>query len=374
MKKFMGHDKKIMVALIALLTKADLPIISNSNKRFLQSFVQPSKKTQKNAKYLKPNKKTDGYPTQGGGRPAPPSTYWSLQMKIYDSLFTQSKIQPKESAFAAFFPPAQRDFETPQERWDYPFKKIAERTSDGETAWGFVQEIYRSKYPATAYPKLRNYLNYTFLRLLFLEEEDGGNYFITSKDGKNICFNSGLQDQFGHDLLLSFSQFNGDTDEPHSDWVYNGTITPGADTYVDKFGTGTPKLAWYTKDSRDYIFNLDYQFNEEFFDHILARAKTRAGMSQMSDEIIKCYLNGVLKNLIPKIQRNYKVAIPVYYVDARKMQLLLPFPTMDGTTSAFLVDRDDERRRYTLKTILDMDQAYFAARLITRPDEDWLKP
>ena len=57
------------------------------------------------------------------------------------------------------------------------------------------------------------------------------------------------------------------------------------------------------------------------------------------------------------------------------MQLLLPFPAVTGDTySAFLVERDDERKRYVLKTILDMDHAYFAARLITRPDEYWLKP
>jgi hypothetical protein len=29
---------------------------------------------------------------------------------------------------------------------------------------------------------------------------------------------------------------------------------------------------------------------------------------------------------------------------------------------------------YKIKTVLDMDQAYFAARLITRPDKEWLNP
>jgi hypothetical protein len=54
------------------------------------------------------------------------------------------------------------------------------------------------------------------------------------------------------------------------------------------------------------------------------------------------------------------------------MQLLLPFFSA-GTTndvSCFLVDRDDATRTYRVKTIFDLDQAYFSARLIGRPDKD----
>ena len=87
------------------------------------------------------------------------------------------------------------------------------------------------------------------------------------------------------------------------------------------------------------------------------------------------YLRGAIENLIPKIRRNYKTAIPVYYVAEGRMQLLLPFHSSNGTDiSCFLVERDDTSRCYSIKTILDMDQAYFSARLITRPDKEWLNP
>lgn len=42
--------------------------------------------------------------------------------------------------------------------------------------------------------------------------------------------------------------------------------------------------------------------------------------------------------------------------------------------SCFLVERDDLNKSYHLKTIFDLDQAYFSARLITRPDREWLDP
>lgn len=291
-------------------------------------------------------------------------------MKKYDSLFTLGKEQPRETAFAAFFPPAgTRDF-------DIPFQWIAEKTFDGIDAWNFNQEIFREKYRFTKFPKLRNYLNYTFIRLQVLEEEDGGGYFVLSNDKEYICFNSGLQDKYENDLILIFQKFNsrGD-DEHHCDWVYSGVCTPNARNYTEKFGQELPKLAWYTKDSRDYIFDLSYTLNTELFAHAFERAKERAGLQNSPDEAVKNYLNGVLVGLPSKIRRNYKVAIPVYYVQEKKMQLLLPFPTISGDKySAFLVERDDETKSYKLKTILDMDHAYFAARLITRPDEFWLKP
>jgi hypothetical protein len=42
--------------------------------------------------------------------------------------------------------------------------------------------------------------------------------------------------------------------------------------------------------------------------------------------------------------------------------------------ACFLVDRDDANNCYHIKTILDLDKAYFAARLLTRPDKEWLNP
>ena len=290
-------------------------------------------------------------------------------MKKYESLFTLNREQLRETAFASFFPPAgTKDF-------DIPFRWIAEKTYDGISSWTFEQQVFRDKYRYTDFPKLRNYLNYTFMRLQVLEEEEGG-YFIQSSDGRYICFNSGLQDKYETDLILAFAKFTPRTeDEQHCDWVYIGVYTPQSPTYIEKFGSAVPKLAWYTKDSRDYIFDLSYTLNTELFDHVFERAKERAGMGQVTDEVVKNYLHGVLVNLIPKIKRNYKVAIPMYYVAEKKMQLLLPFPAASGDKySAFLVERSDETQSYILKTILDMDHAYFAARLITRPDEFWLKP
>ncbi len=99
-------------------------------------------------------------------------------------------------------------------------------------------------------------------------------------------------------------------------------------------------------------------------------------MPNVADEVVRNYLRGAIENLLPKIRRNYKVAIPVYYVREKRMQMLLPFASAGVPTeyAAFLVERDDAAKAYHLKTIFDLDQAYFSARLITRPDQEWLDP
>jgi Domain of unknown function (DUF3825) len=63
-------------------------------------------------------------------------------------------------------------------------------------------------------------------------------------------------------------------------------------------------------------------------------------------------------------------------IPEKRMQLLLPFISASNSNdvSCFFVDRDDNMASYRLKTIFDLDQAYFSARLITRPDKEWLDP
>lgn len=291
----------------------------------------------------------------------------------YESLFKRFRDQDVHGVFAHFYAIGGD--------YDEPFKAIARQTLEGIDAWQFQQERFRVKYTNTDVPKLKNYLNYTFKRLVELDaSNDGGDvYFKVSADGDWIAFNTGLQNIHGSDLIAVFQRYHQRSDGPERDspdWVYKGCFTPSDRNYRDRFGTAVPDIAWYSLDSRDYIFDTSYSLDRDVFDHLFDRAKERAGLPNAQDEVVRNYLRGALENLLPKIKRNYKLAIPVYYVEDGRMQMLLPFQSASNTNdvSCFLVDRDDATRSYHLKTIFDLDQAYFSARLITRPDKDWLNP
>jgi hypothetical protein len=292
------------------------------------------------------------------------------EMKQYRSLFRRSKSQGPETAFCHFYP-VNGDY-------DALLIEVADKTSDGLDAWKFTQDRFASKYLCPV-PKLRNYLDYTFVRLLDLESESPQRHFRLSSDGDWICFNTGLQNEHQADLLAIFQRYKAralDDSRPKADWVFKGCFAPNERAFRDRFGTQVPEIAWYSTDSQDYVFNTVYTLEKDVFGHLFERAKERAGMPNAPDDVVRTYLRGALGDLIPKIKRNYKVAIPVWYVEERRMQLLLPFVSVSDANdvSCFLVERDDGNRSYQLKTIFDLDQAYFSARLITRPDREWLNP
>jgi len=90
-------------------------------------------------------------------------------------------------------------------------------------------------------------------------------------------------------------------------------------------------------------------------------------------------VNAKAPDAIARVRRNYKTAIPLFYRDGRsgvgKMQLLLPVALLsrDRVELALAVDRLDSGV-YLGKTVLTLDWAYNNARLLTRPDSDWLRP
>jgi hypothetical protein len=301
----------------------------------------------------------------------------TVNVSQYKNLFRLWRDQPVSDVFAHFHP--EKDALTASLDFDAPFKKIGAKTFEGPLAWDFTQARFQNNYHDKP-PKLRNYLRYTFIRLRDLEIADPGKYFLSTDDGKWICFNTGLQDRHSADLYSIFQQYESRPGQPQpksaSDWVYRGTVTSREPAYRNHFGIKLPGLAWYSNDSRDYIFNTEYTIDTDVFDHMFERAKDRSGFpDEATDESVRNYLRGAIENLLPKIRRNYKMAIPVYFVEERRMQMLLPFHSSNGRDiSCFLVERDDPNHLYKIKTILDMDQAYFAARLITRPDKEWLNP
>lgn len=298
-------------------------------------------------------------------------------MKAYKSLFKQYKEQPLQNVFAHVYPV--KDHVTGLSDYEEPLKAIARATMDGAEAWEFHQHRFKAKYANVSVPKLRNYLNYTFVRLVCLEQVEPGRHFLYSGDQQWVCFNTGLQNSYAVDLLAVFQQYRpkeAHADQVRPDWVYKGCFASNDAQYRNYFGTLIPEIAWYSTDSRDFVFDTSYQLDKDSFDHLFERAKERSGLSSASDEVVRNYLRGAIENLVPKIRRNYKVAIPVYYVEEERMQLLLPFVSASNSNevSCFLVDRDDTHKSYHLKTIFDLDHAYFSARLITRPDREWLDP
>lgn len=76
-----------------------------------------------------------------------------------------------------------------------------------------------------------------------------------------------------------------------------------------------------------------------------------------------------------RIRWNFKTAIPQYYPRFNLMSLLLPVALInDEVVDIALVVTKNPSGSYLGRTILPLDWAYMNARLVCRPDSDWLVP
>lgn len=280
---------------------------------------------------------------------------------MYESLTKKYKTQ-KSTAYFAHFPFNPDEGQT----WETPFSYLAKMTKNLDE-WNFKTEEFRNKYPNQSYPILTNYLNYTFLRVL---EQDK---IVYSKEGDKACFNTGLQTKRGKDIFATFFKNKQAATRNQAEWTFYAFI----DSYSDKmqFYSPTPEIATYIEDANDLVFDTNLEIDTNLT-HIVDQNIQRfpsilQGNAKMAENIII----GSIQALKEKVKRNYKIAIPHWYEG--KIQLLLPLVLTNEENIAelaFVIDKDKQRNIYRGKTILTMDMAYIDARLITKPDDDWLTP
>lgn len=119
----------------------------------------------------------------------------------------------------------------------------------------------------------------------------------------------------------------------------------------------------------------------------LPRPQRQAYFKKMAEDIFEDddwmqFLTTKFKNALnitlSRVAWNYKTAIPVYYVEKHQLSLLLPLALekKDVIDVALVVEhkvnKEKKINNYVGRTIFTLQMAYSNARLITRPDSDWL--
>ena len=94
-----------------------------------------------------------------------------------------------------------------------------------------------------------------------------------------------------------------------------------------------------------------------------------------NDKILRAYrtrFNEAIDLAVKKVSWNYKTAIPMYWPTNKRIQLLLPLclDSEDRVDVALVTNKAKEG--YTGDTILTLNMAYTKARLVCKPDSDWL--
>lgn len=231
---------------------------------------------------------------------------------------------------------------------------------------------YPEKPASDHYAILRSYVKYTFLRLNELPD-----HVPVSADGTHLAFNTGLVTSFQEQVFALFRRRpEGELGPP---WVLSTFERASSPAFLRLFGGNVPPLARYFDDPSDLVFDTraPLNVNVEHVPHDPERFPE--ALKHVSPEDLAGLVNAKAPEAIERVKRNYKTAIPQFYRDGRsgqgKMQLLLPVALLrrDVVELALAVDRLGPDV-YLGRTVLTLDWAYNNARLLTRPDTDWLRP
>ncbi len=210
---------------------------------------------------------------------------------------------------------------------------------------------------------LKNYLKYTFNKL---QEENK----VIETDTYCV-FDTGLFSHYYVPIYAYGELYKNPSDNTTAKWYFKG--------FKDEYELGTldimekfPERADYFSDPSRLVFNwhLKVYIN---YKHILDDLNTsqRLPDSIKNSEIPLETLQGVINAAIQKVIANYKLAVPHYYQN--KIQLLIPlcFGKDDNPDVALVLDLM-KNGYYQATTCLSMEMAYMDARLIAKPESNWL--
>jgi Domain of unknown function (DUF3825) len=170
-----------------------------------------------------------------------------------------------------------------------------------------------------------------------------------------------------------YAFFGENTNPAVAPWYFYGFHTVSDRIFPWSSGDELPSLAEYFEDAADLIYDrrLDLQLDYEHIleDHLDDRfpEPLRSNPSLARNALI-----GTEAQIRDRVYRNYKTAVPQYW--RGRIQLLLPLCLLqEGKADlALVVEKEADGRCYRGNTVLTLDMAYSNARLLARPDPDWL--
>lgn len=207
---------------------------------------------------------------------------------------------------------------------------------------------------------LKNYLKYTYKKL----EEEGK---IIKEEGYWL-FNTGLFTEYYESIYAYLEPNAAGGPQPY---YLKGFLTPyelGAQG-ISKL----PERANYFEQPELLVFDAKCEVNVQY-KHILSDPNN---VDRIPEEIkvaknIHNIFTGAIDTMKKRVTANYKIAVPQYFNG--KIQLLLPLCLVDPNVPdlALVVTKNSAGNFYQGHTCLTLEMAYNNARLIAKPDSNWL--
>ncbi|MFZ4605710.1 MAG: DUF3825 domain-containing protein [Caulobacter sp.] len=275
--------------------------------------------------------------------------------------------------------------------WDDRLRSLAELAEPERWTYNHVPSDHNL-------PVLDKYISHTFIRLFDQQK--------VVEAEQIACFNTGLLTP-GHEEIFGIFTVSDNYDrtnpisQTNKKWWMKMWVRSGDRALTDFMEL--PALAEYWNDSRDLVFdpkiqvqlNIDHiisdninRFPEELGGKVSADGKPTdlTGAEGEGDEdtevesqnspqapislAARNALEGAMKHSLRLAQRSYRIAVPQFY--RGKIQLLLPVYLRNAEVPDLALTLERHGGWYRAATVLYMDWAYAHARLLARPNSEWL--
>ena len=224
--------------------------------------------------------------------------------------------------------------------------------------WSYLKTSSRREHPI-----LFNYVHHTFMRL---EVEGKIAEASDSRRRQVACLNTGLVTDMQEEIFAYFERISrGD-----QDWALE-SFCKDSDRRMSVFAQ-RPDTANYFEDPYPLIYDTRIDLVLDY-DHIINENLDRfPEVLQDNRFALRMAFEGTIKSAMKRVKRNYKTAIPHFHKG--QVQLLLPLCLLKQNEADLALVVGKEGAVYKGYTVLTLDMAFNDARLLARPDREWLNP
>ncbi|MBR2870928.1 MAG: DUF3825 domain-containing protein [Clostridia bacterium] len=196
------------------------------------------------------------------------------------------------------------------------------------------------------------------------------NKIIKTDDENYSCFNTGLLTPNGNDVVAIFEKNN--KEDSLLLWRLQSFRDITERNFLNIFSK-VPELATYTNNYEELYFKPDIQIVVST-DHILDDNWERIKeVIPLDKSVVKTLLIGVVEETKKKIKRNMRLVVPQFYNNQIMYLMPIEIPVSDNKkeTMALAVELTSTNQ-YRANTIFTKSMAYEKARLLMKPESNWL--
>lgn len=227
--------------------------------------------------------------------------------------------------------------------------------------------------------RVLNYMNTLVLKVKRNIDSGIKEGYLVNEEGNRIVMNSGLLDEYMNDIFVIFVK-NKDGD------FVNPTIVKDKTQLINEGFTKDelremPGILRFYKEKSELIFDGDIEdfdlYSKDRLDHIIKERKFRlpTELANLNSDVLWNKVRTAVELAVRVAQRDFKHVVPMYDIKNDKIEFLMPCHINRSINEipevALVVSKIGQF--YQVMTLLELEEAYGNARILSMPNNSWLR-